>query len=127
MARRLAHTTGRIVGSSDWSNTRIRRQGKMGYQNIRMKAFVRNISLYLVITFVFLMAYVWTRVKVTEVGYRIHHQEAVRDQLKEERRTLLTEAATFRSPQRLEKLSEEFHMRRPVQSQVFFVKTEAKR
>ncbi len=122
MSRRLAYSGERLVGSYDWPNTRIRRRGRAGYQNIRMRGIFKNFSLYLAIFFVFALGYVWTRVKVMEVGYRIRHLEDEQKKLREEDRALRVEAATLRSPQRLEVLAGELGLKRPNEGQVHFIK-----
>lgn len=121
MSRRVAYS-GRVAGSYDWPHTRIRRQGRAGYRNLQMRGLAKNFSLYLAIFFVFALGYVWTRVKVMEVGYRIRNLEEQQEKLKEENRALLVEAATLRSPQRLELLATQLGLKRPSEKQVYFIK-----
>ncbi|GEM_PF-2270551 len=109
------------VGLYYGPKTKIRRRGMVGYQNIRMRNFLKGSALYLVIFFVFALGYVWTRVKVMEVGYRIRHLEDVQEELKTENHSLTVEAATLRSPQRLEVLASELGLKQPTEKQVIFL------
>lgn len=111
-----------LVGSYYWPHTRIGRRGRAGHKNIQMRSRFKISALYLAVFFVFALAYVWTRVQVVESGYRIRTLEESREKLKEENRSLAVEAATLRSPQRLESLARQWGLRRPNERQVFFLK-----
>ena len=122
MSHQGGDQTGRLVGSYDWPYTRIRRRGIAGYHNLKMRKFFRGAAVYLAIFFVFALAYVWTRVQVIETGYRIRHQEVTRDKLKERNRSLVVEAATLRSPQRLEERAAHLGLNRPNEKRVYFLR-----
>ena len=107
-----------------WPNTRIRRRGMAGHRNIHMRNIFKQTSLYLGIFFVFAIVYVWARVQVVETGYRIRQLETIREKLKEENRELSVEAATLRSPQRLEAMASKLGLRRPTERQVRFLQME---
>lgn len=109
------------AGSCHWPHTRIRRRGLAGYKNIRMRRFLQKSAATLGILFVFALGYVWTRVQVIETGYRLSRLEEAREKLKEENHALRVEAATFRSPQRLERLATEFGLKRPAENQVYIL------
>lgn len=109
------------VGLYYGPKTRIRRRGIAGHQNIRMRSFLKSSALYLAIFFVFALGYVWTRVKVMEVGYNIRHLEDAQTELKTENHALTVEAATLRSPQRLEVLANQLGLKRPDENQVIFL------
>ncbi|MGH7198841.1 MAG: hypothetical protein ACREH5_08915, partial [Candidatus Omnitrophota bacterium] len=55
--------------------TRIRRRGMVGYQNIQKRSFFKSAAVYLALFFAFALGYVWTRVQVTETGYRLRQME----------------------------------------------------
>ena len=112
----------RLAGTAYWPQTRIRRRGMAGYKNLRMRHFFKGSSLYLAAFLVFALAYVWTRVQVIETGYRLRDLETAREDLREENRSLLVEAATLRAPQRLETEAAKLGLRRPTEKQVYFLK-----
>lgn len=122
MNRAFGYAAGRVVGSYIWPHTRIRRRGIAGYQNIQKRNFFKNAAVYLVVFFAFALGYVWTRVQVIETGYQLRQLEIAQETLKGENRALLVEAATLRSPQRLEKIAQKIDLKRPTEGQVHFVK-----
>jgi cell division protein FtsL len=89
-----------------------------------MRRFLKGAAVYLALIFVFSLGYVWTRVQVVETGYRLRALEVQRDKLKEENRSLMVEAATLKSPQRLEQIAKQSGLRRPAESQIVFLKKE---
>lgn len=109
-------------GSHFWPHTRIRKRGMAASQGRRMRGFLKGASGYLVVFFVFSLGYVWTRVQVIETGYRLRKLEVVGEKLKEENRSLMVEAATLRSLQRLEGIADEMGLKRPVGNQIVFIK-----
>ncbi len=111
------------VGAASWPYTRIRRRGIVAGQNLRKRAFFKGAANYLAIFLAFALAYVWTRVQVLETGYVLRNLEMEKQRLKEENRSLLVEAATLRSPQRLEKIARTLDLERPTEQQVYFVNT----
>ncbi len=110
-----------MIQTSYWPQTRIQRRGLVGSQNIRRLKHFKNTAVYLAIFFLFLLGYVWTRVQVVETGYRLRQREADRERLQEENRSLLVEAATLKSPQRLEEIAGHLGLSRPNEHQIFFL------
>jgi cell division protein FtsL len=110
------------VGSYHWPNTRIRKRGLAANQNLKMRNFFKGTAVYLGIFFLFALGYVWTRVQVIEVGYKLRHLEEERGRLTEENRALTVEAATLRSPQRLEQIAAQQGLQRPTEKQVVYLK-----
>lgn len=104
-----------------YPSTRIRSRGAAGYRNIRMRRRCKGTMIYLGTFLLFALGYVWTRVQVLEAGYRLRGLELAQEQLREENHSLLIEAATLRSPQRLELLAQSMGLQRPVEAQVLFL------
>ena len=115
------HSAGAIAGTYSWHRTKIRRKGMAGYRNLRSRSFFKRAAVYLAIFFVFALGYVWMRVQVIETGYRLRQLEVTRDKLKSENKSLSVEAATLRSPQRVEALAASMDLKRPTESQVRFI------
>ncbi len=107
----------RLVGSVYWPHTRIRKRGLVATQNLKMRTFFKSAAVYVAIFFVFCLGYVWTRVQVIETGYRLRRFEETLERAKEINRSLMVEAATLRSPQRLEAASVELELKRPTEQQ----------
>ena len=115
-----------IVGPYYWPQTKIRRRGLHGYRNIRMRELLKSSVLYAAVIFVFVLGYVWLRAKVTEVGYRIRHLEEIQEDLKAQNHSLMVEAATLKSPQRLESIAAQMGFKKPTEDRVYFMKPEKK-
>ena len=115
-------TSARTANTIFWPHTRIRRRGMAGYRNLQMRSLFKGTAIYLTFFFVFALGYVWTRVQVMEMGYRIRQFQGVHDRLKEENREMAVEAATLRSPQRLETMATQLGLKRPGQNQIYFLK-----
>lgn len=109
------------VGNVYWPKTRIRKNGMAAHQQSRMRGTLKGVAVYLVIFLVFALGYVWARIQVVETGYRLRRLEEVREKLREENQSLTVEAATLRSPQRLESLARNMGLKRPTESQVKFL------
>ena len=122
MYRRPAVSAGRLTGSYSWPQTRIRRQGLLGYQNLRMRGLFKSMSVYVALFLVFALTYVWSHIKVMELGYHIRQLEETQEKLKEQNRALMVEAATLRSPQRLENIAKELGLKRPDEHKVYIIK-----
>lgn len=112
---------GMIAGQYYWPQTRIRKRGMRGYQNIRMRQFLKSSAVYVALIFVFVLGYVWLRAKVTELGYHIRSLEETQEDLKAQNHSLMVEAATLKSPQRLESLASQMGYKKPSEGQVYFV------
>ena len=110
-----------IVGSYDWPHTRIRRRGLVGYRNQRLRGLFKGAAFYLIVFFLFGLTYVWTRVRVVEMGYHLRTLESEQEKLREENRSLTVETATLRSPQRLEEVAFRLGLKRPSEKQVYFL------
>lgn len=115
--RRMGITAGSIYTPQ----TRIRRRGKAISQKLKMRAILKKIAIYVAILFASCLGYVWTRVQVVEVGYRLRQLEDKQEKLKEENRSLLVESATLKSPQRLEQLASQWGLSRPTENQVVYI------
>lgn len=107
-----------------WPHTRIRKRGLAANKGLKMRGFVKSVAVYLSLIFAFSLGYVWTRVQVLETGYRLRTLEADKDRLKEDNRSLMVEAATLRSPQRLEQLAAQMGLKQPTQNQIIYLKTD---
>lgn len=118
----FGYASGRVVGSYVWPHSRIRRRGLAGYQNLKKRSFFKNAAVYLAVFFAFTLGYVWTRVQVIETGYKLRQLEIDQEKLKEQNRGLMVEAATLRSPQRLEPMAAELGLKRPAEDQVHFLR-----
>jgi cell division protein FtsL len=68
--------------------------------------------------FLLVMTYTWQHFKAIEYGYKIGTLRADRDGLLELNRTLRLEAASLRSPERIDKLAREFGMQPPQAGQI---------
>lgn len=102
----------------NFTTTRIRRQGSYGYANLKRRQWTKGALLYVVIFFVFALFYVWTRVQVTAMGYRLQRLADEGEKLNEIHHSLTIEMATLKSPQRLEKEAAGLGLVKPTQSQV---------
>lgn len=105
----------------DYANTRIRRQGYDGYSNLKRRKWVKEALLYVTFFFIFALFYVWTRVQVTETGYRLRQLAEEGDKIKEIHHALTVEAATLKSPRRLEEAANRMGLLRPSESQVIIL------
>ncbi len=112
------------AGSVFMPQTRIRRRGMAVSQNLKMRRFLKTMAVYVALIFVFSLGYVWVRVQVVETGYRLRSLEVRRDKLKEDNRSLMVEAATLKSPQRLEQIAKQMGLERPTENQIVFLKKE---
>lgn len=112
------------IGSTAYiPRTKIRRRGLATSRSLKMRGIVKKAAVYVVLLFGFCLTYVWTRVQVVETGYRLRALEVDRAQLKETNRSLMVEAATLRSPQRLEALAASMSLKRPTENQIFYLRT----
>ncbi len=101
-----------------YTNTRIRRQGHHGYKNLKRRRRAQDVLRYLGIFLVFALCYVWTRVQVTETGYRLRRITEEGEKLKEMNHALTVEVATLKSPQHLEKEASRLGLVKPHEAQV---------
>lgn len=111
-------------GSFYWPHTRIRKRGMAATQNLKMRGVLKRTAAYLLLLFLFAVGYVWTRVQVVETGYRLRSLVDQQGKLKEQNRSLTVEAATLRSPQRLEQIAGQAGLRRPTEQQIIYLKKE---
>lgn len=75
--------------------------------------------------FIFLavLLYVWQRVNVIEMGYRIEALEKERKELLQKNKALLIEAASLGSPRRIEEIAiSQLGMVRPSPGQMVFIR-----
>ena len=69
------------------------------------------------------LVYVWFRISVTNINYRIAEEMHIRDGLLEKNRKLKIEIATLKSPHRIESIARtKLMMRYPERDQVIFLK-----
>lgn len=111
-------------GAFFWPHTKIRKRGMAASQSLKMRGFLKGAAAYLFIFFVFAVGYVWTRVQVVETGYRLRSLVDQQEKLKEQNRSLMVEAATLRSPQRLEHIAAQYGLKRPSEQQIIYLKKE---
>ncbi len=69
------------------------------------------------------LVYVWFRISITKIDYRIAEEMHRSDSLLEENRKLKVEIATLKSPRRIESIARtKLGMRYPERDQVIFLK-----
>ena len=102
----------------DFTSTRIRRQGLYGYSNLKRRQWAKGALLYVTIFFILALFYVWTRLQVTSMGYRLQRLADEGEKLEEIHHELTVEAATLKSPRRLEKEAVKLGLVKPAESQV---------
>ncbi len=95
-------------------------------RSLKMRGLVKKSALYVGLLFAFCLGYVWTRVQVVETGYRLRTLEVEKEKLKETNRSLMVEAATLRSPQRLEALAASMGLKRPTENQIVYLRQSPK-
>lgn len=71
---------------------------------------MRQFGVAMCCLFLLVMAYTWQHFKAIEYGYKVETLRADRDGLTEMNRTLRLEAASLRSPERIDKLAREYGM-----------------
>lgn len=104
--------------------TRIRKRGMAVSQSLKMRRVLKSMAVYVGAIFLFSLGYVWIRVQVVESGYRLRKLEEQQQKLKEDNRSLLIEAATLKSPQRMAQIAKQMGLQRPIENQVVFLKKE---
>jgi len=95
-------------------------------QRLKMRRVLKSMAAYVAVIFAFCLGYVWMRVQVVETGYRIGSLQEQKAKLKEENKSLMVEAATLKSPQRLEQVAKEMGLKRPVDDQIVYLKKDSK-
>ncbi len=74
---------------------------------------MRQFGVAMCCLFLLVMAYTWQHFKAIEYGYKVESLRIERDGLKEMNRTLQWEAASLRSPERIDKWAREHGMQPP--------------
>ena len=110
------------VGTVMMPQSRIRKRGMAVSQSLKMRRLLKTMAVYVGVIFLFSLGYVWTRVQVVESGYRLRKLEEQQDRLKEANRSLLVEAATLKSPQRMAQIAKQLGLQRPMENQIVFLK-----
>ncbi len=76
-------------------------------KNKRKEIFIFKYLLLTALCLSIVLFYVWERVKILEVGYKIKERGERKEKLIQEREILLLRAARLKSPQRLERIARE--------------------
>lgn len=107
--------------SSVWMNTsNSRRQQAFGKAQKVQGAMFKYIFFLILLGFTCSLFYIWSRIQVVNIGYEINRSLSLKEKLIEENKKLTLEAATLKSPVRLESLARnQFHMDLPQKSQIF--------
>lgn len=106
--------------SSIWINASNakKRQGGTKAHRAQGVAFKYVFSLIL-LAFICSLFYIWSRIQVVNIGYEINRSIALKEKLIEENKKLTLEAATLKSPVRLESMAHQsFQMDLPQKSQI---------
>lgn len=82
-------------------------------------AAFKYIFFLIILAFFCSLFYIWSRIQVVNIGYEINRTLALKEKLIEENKKLTLEAATLKSPVRLEALAHnQFQMDLPQKSQI---------
>jgi len=79
---------------------------------------MRQFGIALGCLFLLVMTYTWQHFKAIEYGYKVETLRASRDGLLEMNRSLRLEAASLRSPERIDRLAREYGMEPPQAGQI---------
>lgn len=79
---------------------------------------MKQFGIALACLFMLVMTYTWQHFKAIEYGYKVETLRADRDGLLEMNRTLRLEAASLRSPERIDRLAREYGMQPPQAGQI---------
>lgn len=83
---------------------------------------IRQIIILFVIAMGFSLLFVWTRIRVIQLGYEVSRMRKATADLLEQKNLLEAEVASLRSPERIEKIAREhFGMRLPQGNEIIFV------
>ncbi|MBI1909766.1 MAG: cell division protein FtsL [Deltaproteobacteria bacterium] len=100
----------------------IRRGNEWGLSLFQKKRLLKDFTVLIVSLMVCSLFYVWSRIQTLEKGYRLGELRKTHDELKEIYHSLSLEAATLKSPQRLETIGRErFGLVPPRESQLIFL------
>lgn len=106
--------------SSIWINASNakKRQGFTKVSRAQGVAF-KYIFFLILLAFICSLFYIWSRIQVVNIGYDINRSLALKEKLIEENKKLTLEAATLRSPVRLETMAHQsFKMDLPQKNQI---------
>lgn len=123
MNMNYATTDSRILMPDASFRTKFRGQsvGKKSAM-LRAKVVRRGIALAAV-AIVMALTFVWTRVRVIQLGYEVSDLNRQVGELLRQKNQLEVEVAKLKSPERLEKMAQEyFHMRLPLGNEIIFIK-----
>lgn len=102
--------------------TRIRRDGRIGASVLQKKLRVRDASIILSLFVIISLFWVWSRVAVTQTGYRVHHLARQYQKLEDKYRLLKLEEATLKTPHRLVPLAKkDLGLMQPSPDQIIIV------
>lgn len=106
--------------SSIWINaSSTKKQHAFTKQDQMKGAAFKYIFFLILLAFFCSLFYIWSRIQVVNIGYEINRSLALKEKLIEENKKLSLEAATLKSPVRLESLAyNQFHMDLPQKSQI---------
>jgi cell division protein FtsL len=87
-------------------------------ENPRRSREMKQFGIALSCLFLLVMTYTWQHFKAIEYGYKIEFMKNERNGLSELNRTLRLEAASLRSPDRIDRLARQYGMQPPQAGQV---------
>lgn len=100
----------------------LRRGSEWGLSAHQKKRLAKELILLMTALITCSLFYVWSRIKVIEKGYRLGELRQQQSELQETYNNLSLEAATLRSPQRLEQIGrKQFGLIPPREDQVIFL------
>lgn len=89
--------------------------------SVRRETFLYSLPL-IVLVLACALFYIWSRVQIVNVGYEINRKAMLKEELLEQNRKLILEAAVLKSPVRLEELAKnDFQMKLPEKKQILQV------
>lgn len=100
------------------------RRQAVGKKSVQRRArVVRRGVVVAAIVILLALTFVWTRVRVIQLGYEVSQLNRVVGDLLKQKNRLEVEVAKLKSPDRLEVLAkDQFHMRLPMGEEIVFVK-----
>lgn len=113
----------RVVVNRGTYRPRLQGQGVAKKQaRVRARVVRRGVVLA-VVAITLALVFVWTRVRVIQLGYEVSQINRQITELSRQKNQLAAEVAKLKSPERLEAVAKEhFHMRLPAADEIVFVK-----
>ena len=95
----------RVFSPSMMGSDLVRRQRVFTKDDFVKTRFLFRILFLVAFMAILSLFYIWTRVQIVEYGYELNMLKSRQHQLAEENKKLRLEAATLKSPQRLEQMA----------------------